>query len=207
MTKSTEIVDINKDGGSSFADMFSDLPELNQFDLKKDEIAIQLAALMSFSEKSRSTLAQELNWTKSRISSVLSGRGNPTIRTIWDFCSVLGYDFDVVFRLPGESRPDQPWQKVSHIPLNWADWFAEAPQSQPTFKVEFTFQTTREVAANFIAATLAPIYLKIEGLTESSPASEYGQKVARHSFFTPIVLHRPSPLLSDISLEEIKFDR
>lgn len=108
MTSSTALVTTNQNEVED--DIFSDLEPIDPFNLKKDYLSAQLAALMSFSGKSRSALADELGWKKSRITNVLSGRSNLTIKTIWEFVSHCGFDFDVVFRAPDAERPRQPWQ-------------------------------------------------------------------------------------------------
>jgi len=40
----------------------------------------------------------------------LSGENNLTIKTIWEFSSYLGFDYDVVFHSADQRRPQQPWQ-------------------------------------------------------------------------------------------------
>jgi antitoxin component HigA of HigAB toxin-antitoxin module len=106
----SELVVQDEPSKEEFDDVFADLPPLEGFDFKKHEIAAQLAALLSFANKTRSAIASELQWKKSRVSNVLSGRSNLTVKTVYEFCSSLGFDFDVTFRRPSESRPKQPWQ-------------------------------------------------------------------------------------------------
>lgn len=101
---------VTADQNTDDDDIFFDLEPMDAFELKKDYLAAQLAALMSYSGKSRSVLADELGWKKSRITSVLSGRSNLTAKTIWEFASHCGYDFDVIFRAPDVKPSLQPWQ-------------------------------------------------------------------------------------------------
>ena len=117
MTKSTELaVKSRKDltvENAEWGSIFASLPPVDKFDFKKDELATELAALMSFSGRNRTSMAESLAWKKSRVSKVLSGKGNSTIRTIWEFCGDLGYECHVVFRKKTEKRPLQPWQIAS----------------------------------------------------------------------------------------------
>jgi transcriptional regulator with XRE-family HTH domain len=108
MTTSTALVATNQLQAED--DIFSHLQPISAFDVKKDYIATQLAALMSFCEKSRSDMAEGLGWEKSRITRILSGENNLTIKTIWEFSSYLGFDYDVVFHSADQRRPQQPWQ-------------------------------------------------------------------------------------------------
>ncbi|MBZ0104100.1 MAG: helix-turn-helix domain-containing protein [Sulfuricella denitrificans] len=108
MTHSTSVVSMGQI--ESETDMFADLEPLTAFEVKRDYVATQLTALMSHCGKSRSVMAEELGWKKSRITKVLSGRNNLTLKTICEFSTHLGYDFDVVFHGVNEPRPKQPWQ-------------------------------------------------------------------------------------------------
>lgn len=101
---------VNKSQLQSDEDMFSDLEPLSAFEIKKDSVATQLAALMVHCGKNRSEMAEELGWKKSRVTRILSGHGNLTIKTVCEFSTHLGYDFDVVFHGYDERRPRQPWQ-------------------------------------------------------------------------------------------------
>ena len=146
-------------------DMFADLPELNALDIKKDEIATNLAALMSFSGVNRSSMAAFVQWQKSRITKVLSGRGNPTITTIWEFCTALGYDFDVVFRSPEEECVKQPWERA-HLP-----WLATGDQVHLEYsfpQIAFTLQSAAEVAGDLVRGQGRAHYLSISDDRSSS---------------------------------------
>lgn len=91
-------------------DMFDGIEPLTAFEVKKDAVATQLTGLMLHCRKTRSDMAAELGWQKSRVTKVLSGNNNLTIKTICEFTGLLGYDFDVVFHGRDEPRPKQPWQ-------------------------------------------------------------------------------------------------
>lgn len=120
-------------------DMFADLPPLDPFEIKKEEVAALLAALMIHSGANRATLVERLDWEKSRLSHVLSGKANPTIKTIYEFARSLGFDFDLVFRCDDGHRPPQPWEAGS------ATYFtATTPILSPV--IGFVVQTPEQIA-------------------------------------------------------------
>lgn len=141
MNNARALVASSENAPEEWEDMFSHLPEMDMCDLKKDQIAAELAALMSFSGKSRSEMADCLNWEKSRVTRVLSGRANLTVKTIQEYCSALGYDFDVIFRLSTEDRAKQPWQKCSSIPVPLS-----LLHSVQDYEIRVDVQTASEVA-------------------------------------------------------------
>lgn len=136
--------------------MFAELPALDHFWIKKDEVAAQLLGLMAHCGFNRASLAAELGWHKSRVTSVLSGKGNPTIRTIWELCRKLDYDFDLVFRTKDEARPDQPWDKA------YCQQLAEqaAPHDLGE-NCEFFVQSSEEVAEDLRRGTARSAYITL----------------------------------------------
>lgn len=78
---------------------------------KLDEVSVGLCALLEHTKVSRAELARKLGWTPSRVTKVLSGEDNLTLRTLVRFLSVLDYDFDVVMRKRGAARARQPWDR------------------------------------------------------------------------------------------------
>jgi len=93
----------------AFDDMFSDLPELDQFEVKKQYIAADLLAILAFEGISKAALAENLGWHKSAVTRLFSGKSNPTVKTIWNLSEHLGYDFDITFRKHDQPSPLQPW--------------------------------------------------------------------------------------------------
>lgn len=81
-----------------------------RFDIKAQDIAVDLARAVAESGLSRAQLAEALGWKPSRISRVLGSGSNLTIRTIHQITNALGLDFDVVLRRPEQQRPAQPWE-------------------------------------------------------------------------------------------------
>ncbi len=140
-------------------DMFADLDPLTAFDVKKDYIATQLAALMIHCGKNRSKMAEELGWKKSRITKVLSGHNNLTVKTICDFTTHLGYDFDVIFHGPNDQRPRQPWQMVkSEITSIWS----EVPVEYPLPSFVLNVHPIHEIEADLKEKTNRSHYLSID---------------------------------------------
>lgn len=133
-------------------DGFGGLPALQPFDLKKEELAAQLSAMLSFSGLTRSEVADRLDCKKSRMTSILSGKNNPTMKTIWQVAQVAGFDFDVVFRPTGQKRALQPWQTarnaISNVPLT----------SRGTIYIELT--VSRNLGADWIIDAVKPMYFK-----------------------------------------------
>lgn len=141
MNNPNALVASTDDASDEWEDMFSRLPQMDAFDLKKDQLAAEMAALMSFAGKNRSEMAESLNWEKSRVTRVLSGKANPTVKTIKEYCAVLGYDFDVIFRLPTEVRAKQPWQKASSVSVQLVPH-----RPLQDYEIRVDVQTASEVA-------------------------------------------------------------
>lgn len=135
-------------------DMFGDLAPLDPFEIKKEEIAAQMSALLVFAGKTRSNLGDRLGWKKSRVTHVLSGASNPTLRTVWEFAASLGYDVDLIFRLPHQARVRQPWQQFHKLEP------AVSSSAQPS--VYFTAQTPAEVISDLKAGRGKSVYLSFE---------------------------------------------
>jgi transcriptional regulator with XRE-family HTH domain len=94
----------------NFYDLFAELDALEPFDIKKEELAAQLTALLSYTKTTRSNFAQVSGWQKSTVTAVLNGKRNPTFKTLWEFAHYLGYETDLIFREPNEPHHRQPWQ-------------------------------------------------------------------------------------------------
>jgi transcriptional regulator with XRE-family HTH domain len=118
---------------------------------------------MSYAQKTRSELARELHWEKSRVSKVLSGKDNLTVKTIWDFSSHLGFDFDVVFRGTNEPRPYQPWQKAPSTSLQLSPYEILSNDSQRRASRPFIdMQTAQQVFNDFLQGNHKSHYLSID---------------------------------------------
>lgn len=87
----------------------------SDYEIEKSLIQMELTAnrlvfLLKHSGLSRAELARKLGWKKSRVSKVLSGDMNLTIKTITAISEALGYDFEVIFYNEDYPKPKQPWQ-------------------------------------------------------------------------------------------------
>lgn len=162
-------------------DMFAELEPVDPFYVKKDEVAANLAALLALTGTTRSELAERTCWKKSRITSVLSGKSNPTLRTIWEFCSRLGYDFDIVFRLFDEQRPSQPWQRTSQHRVTVSNEFNS---NKSSFYPVLHVQTPLEVARDFDTGNQKSLYVSFAITSEGIPSC---------SNTIPIQLQPPMP--------------
>ena len=78
--------------------------------IKMEQVASHLVGLLRHRKISRTELAKDLGWSKGRVTKVLSGDENLTIKTITTITSKLGYDFDIIFHNKNYEKPKQPWQ-------------------------------------------------------------------------------------------------
>lgn len=81
-----------------------------RFEAKAQEVAVQLAAAVRHAGINQADLAKKLGWKASRVSKVLTGNGNLTLRTIQQVAEAAGLEFDVILRSPSAQRPAQPWE-------------------------------------------------------------------------------------------------
>lgn len=100
---------------ADFSDILAVLAESDSLAKKKDDVGTDLASLVSFADVSRTGLAETLGYEKSRITRILSGMENLTLRSIHDVCKAVGYEFDVIFRKKIESKHLQPWQSLEVV--------------------------------------------------------------------------------------------
>ena len=103
------------------------------FELKKLEVGSELSGLLGYVGTSQSTLAAALGWSNSRVSKVLSGSENLTLKTINEVCGAIGYTYHVTFcSLANKRRPSQPWddsgvdQEVVNLHLSLQETYKEA---------------------------------------------------------------------------------
>lgn len=79
--------------------------------LRKTKVASDLAILISKAQLRRRDVAKRLAVTEAALSSRLNGSANLTLDTIGSICEVAGYDFDVVFRKPGDAHALNSWER------------------------------------------------------------------------------------------------
>lgn len=161
MTKSTIAICAIKDTPTTekeehFHDLFAELDQLDPFDVKKEELAAQLAALLSHADLTRSEFAVISGWKKSRVTNVLSGDANPTFKTLWEFARCLGYEADLNFRTPNAVSAKQPWQ------LNQLIYHAHYVDNNNQKTSYITVQTAQEVITDFKNGTHESFYYCIK---------------------------------------------
>jgi transcriptional regulator with XRE-family HTH domain len=82
-----------------------------KFKLKAQDIAVTLARAVAERGLSQADLAKALDWKPSRVSRVLHGDSNLTLRTIMEIAEACDLDFDLILRRAGEPRAAQPWEQ------------------------------------------------------------------------------------------------
>jgi len=138
--------------------LFPDLAPFEGWEIKLEQIAADLCALMDQEGKTRAQMAEKLGGNKSVISKMLSGDNNTTVKKIWEFAETLGYDFDVVFHGYNDERPLQPWEKRHFV----------AQVKQPRITVTFPdhgqpveLQNAERIVADYIAGEEHFYYLAV----------------------------------------------
>ena len=93
--------------------MWAELSQDPEFKLKlkAQDTAVTLARAVAESGLSQADLAKALDWKPSRVSRVLHGDSNLTLRTIMEVAEACDLNFDVILRRPGEPRAAQPWEQ------------------------------------------------------------------------------------------------
>lgn len=124
--------------------------------LQTELIANNLIFLLRHSGVSRSELAKRLNWKKSRVSRVLSGDVNLTLKTISAISDELGYAFDIVFYNQNYPKPKQPW-KIDKENMTIAVQSTEL-KSQPIINI----QSDDQVFNDLIKGDGASFYISVK---------------------------------------------
>lgn len=108
-----------------FDDVWSDADF--RFDIKTQEVATDLACALGEAGMTRAQLCERLDWKPSRMSKILGGGANLTLRTLHQLCEAMGLEFDVILRQPQQSRAAQPWE-TSHLQHDIRRLHSEAEQ-------------------------------------------------------------------------------
>ena len=136
--------------------IFDDIYGADMSVMQMESIASDLVFLLKHSGLSRSELASRLGWNKSRVTKVLSGDENLTIKTITSVAECLGYGFDVVFYNENYDQPKQPW----HI-----DRLNKSVQAEPLHlkapSVELKLQNSEDVFNDFMEGNDAKYYISV----------------------------------------------
>lgn len=131
--------------------------------IKMEQVASHLVGLLRHSQISRSELALKLGWSKGRVTKVLSGDMNLTLKTIATITHKLGYDFDVVFHNKKYEKPKQPWQidreKAIPVPVL-------SQQMPDKMQVVFQIETGDQVVESVLAGKEKSLYISVSNLAE-----------------------------------------
>ncbi|WP_111861336.1 helix-turn-helix domain-containing protein [Acinetobacter sp. CFCC 10889] len=134
--------------------------------VKMEQVASQLTGLLRHKKISRAELAQELGWSKGRVTRVLSGDVNLTLKTITTITQKLGYDFDVIFHNENYNKPKQPWQidRDNNVIIS---------SQQNTSEIEMVFQmeTGSQVVDAVLAGREKDLYISISSPSVLSQVS------------------------------------
>lgn len=145
--------------------------------IKMEQVASHLIGLLRHNKISRSELAQKLGWSKGRVTKVLSGDVNLTIKTITTITEKLGYDFEVVFHNKNYEKPKQPWQidreKAMPIP-------AIKRRNIEALNVVFQIESGDQVVESVLAGKEKDLYVSISQLDKNHQPSSISvaQKMA-----------------------------
>lgn len=82
-----------------------------QFEIKAQSLSVDLVQAVNESGFSQKQIAEHLGWSASRVSRVLHGASNITLRTLFELTSALEIEFDIVFRKSEASRALHYWQE------------------------------------------------------------------------------------------------
>ncbi|WP_228291804.1 helix-turn-helix domain-containing protein [Acinetobacter towneri] len=147
----------------SIVSIINDEYDVDMSIVKMEQVASHLVGLLRHQKISRSELAQKLGWSKGRVTKVLSGDVNLTIKTITTITSELGYDFDIVFHNKKYERPKQPWQidrgKAMSVPVL-------SQQMPDKMQVVLQIETGDQVVESVLAGKEKPLYISVSNLSE-----------------------------------------
>lgn len=104
------------------------------FTLKAQDVCIQLAAAVARSGMGKSQLAEKLGWTPSRVSHILNGSANLTLKTIFEITKALGLDFKLSIQAP--LQPAEYTEIEQRTGPSAAAWLAQARRNncrQPNY--------------------------------------------------------------------------
>lgn len=129
--------------------------DINLAEVNMELVASDLALLLRHSNTSRTEIAHKLGWRKSRVTRVLSGDENLTIKTLSQFALALGYTFDVVFHNADYPKPKQPWQhqnrSITQIPIK---------QQNEVYDYHFCVQSSDDVFNDLMQGNDADFYIR-----------------------------------------------
>ena len=126
-----------------------------RFELKAQEVAVSLASAVVDSGITQKALADKLGWKTSRVSKVLHGGSNLTLKTLFDVCEALNIEFDISFDRVGTQQKEVAVTKLKYLEieamlqtaqeLNRAGWqqFSQSMIKQKTYSSPGELQGTQ----------------------------------------------------------------
>lgn len=82
-----------------------------RFEIKAQNVAIELVRAVNELGLTQAQLATKLGWKPSRVSRILHGATNVTLRTLFELTEAIGLEFDIIYRHVEQRRAAQPWEK------------------------------------------------------------------------------------------------
>ena len=120
-----------------------------RFELKAQEVAVGLASAVAASGMTQKALADKLGWTTSRVSKVLHGATNLTLKTLFEVCEALNIEFDIAFDREGVRQEEVAVTQLKHQELeamlqtaeqiNKAQW--QQSQSSRSIVRQYTYSS------------------------------------------------------------------
>src|SRR5699024_12194056 len=76
-----------------------------RFELEAQKVAVELAAAVADAGITQAELAQRLGWKPARVSKVLHGATNLTLKTLFELSEALGLDFALTLTAKQQAEP------------------------------------------------------------------------------------------------------
>ncbi|ESN06202.1 helix-turn-helix domain-containing protein [Enterobacter hormaechei] len=133
-----------------------DFSDVDATFIKKHQVASEFLSLISHENIQRKVLAEKLGWSEGRLSRVLSGELNLTIKTITSLSIALDYDFSIYFHKHNDYKECQPWEADSSLirSYEWTD-------TDSSVQLEMKVQSKEDVAMDFMAGEASDVYISL----------------------------------------------
>lgn len=152
--------------GTSEFSMFGDTYNVDMSVMQMESVASDLVVLLKHSGLSRVELARKLGWSKGRVTRVLSGDENLTIKTITSVAEALEYGFDVVFYNKNYAKPKQPWQ------IDRLNKSIQVDVATPKAPIKFKIQKGKEVFEDLMKGNDSDLYISVVKTTANQIDSQ-----------------------------------
>lgn len=131
-----------------------DFSDIDATFIKKHQVASEFLSLISHENIQRKALAEKLGWSEARLSRVLSGEQNLTIKTITSLSVALDYDFSIYFHKSNDYKECQPWETNSDLIRSY-EWVENSVQ------LEMKVQCKEDVAIDFMMGEASDVYISL----------------------------------------------